>query len=152
LYKVCSKYIHWYLWENILIGQSCWLSCCEVWYSSDLEILPFPFIVLGEFVLIKMLQNHSITYSSIGEQFLPKPKMISCKIQAFHICCLLLCWVCSSLVDPYWEIYHAPKIKITYTSHAHAAPTLGVQKKLASFHPLQNVLLLYWGWTQKYVW
>jgi hypothetical protein len=130
---VCSIYIHLYLWENILTGQSCWLSYCEVWYSSNLEILPFPLIVLGEFILIKMLQNHSITYS-IGEQFLPKLKMISCKIQAFHICCLLLlCWVWSSLVDPCWEIYHAPKIKITHTPHAHATPTLGLRKKTCFF-------------------
>jgi hypothetical protein len=41
--------------KNILIGQSCWLSCWKVWYSSDLEILPFLFKALGEFVLIKML-------------------------------------------------------------------------------------------------
>ena len=122
--------------------QSCWLSFCEVWYGSNLEILPFLFKVLEEFVLIK-IQNHIITYSSIGEQFLPKPNMISCKFQAFHICCLLLYWVWSSLVDPWWEIYHAPKIKIMYTSHTHAAPVLGYAQTCFHLDP-QKILLLHW--------
>ena len=49
---------------------------------------------------------------------------------------LALCWVLSSLVDPCWEICHAPKIKITYTPHICAASTLEVQ------HLPQNILLL----------
>ena len=55
LHKVCSIYIYLCLWENISVGQSCWLNCWELWHSSNLEILPFLFKVLGEFVLIKML-------------------------------------------------------------------------------------------------
>ena len=108
MHKVCSIYIHLCLWENIIIGQSCWVSCCEVWYSSDLEILPFPFKVLEEFVLIK-IQNHSITYSSIGEQFLSKPNMISCKIQAFYISYLLLCWVGQVLLTPIERFIMLPR-------------------------------------------
>jgi hypothetical protein len=139
LHKVCSTYIHLCLWENILIGQSCGLSCCGVWCSSDLEILPFLFEALGDFVLIKMLQNHSITYSSIGEQFLPKPNMISGKIKAFYIRCLLLCWVWSSLVDPCWEIYYVPRSRSrtpTYTLHRECAKTcfhLDLIKKFYSY-------------------
>ena len=41
--------------ENIFIGQSYWLSCCGVWYSSSLEILPVLVKVLGEFVFDKKL-------------------------------------------------------------------------------------------------
>jgi hypothetical protein len=131
--KFCSIYIHLCLWKNILIGQSCWLSCCEVWYSSNLEILPFLFKVLGKYVLMKMLQNHSITYSSHGEQFLLRSNITSRKFQAFHTCCLLLYWVRSSLIDPCWEIYHAPKIKITHT-HIYMCSYTGSMQKHASIH------------------
>ena len=55
LHKVCSIYIYLCLWENIFIGQSYWLSCCGVWYSSGLDILPFLFKVLGDFVFDKIL-------------------------------------------------------------------------------------------------
>ena len=81
-----------------------------------------------------MLQNHSITYFSFGEQFLPKPNITSSKFQAFHISCLLLYRVWSSLVDPCWEIYHTPKIKITYTLHMCAASTLEVRKNMLFIH------------------
>ena len=37
--------------------------------------------------------------------------------------------------DPCWEIYHALKIKIMYTPHIPAAPTLGVRKNMFSIHP-----------------
>ena len=43
-----------------------------------------------------------------------------------------------SLVKPCdlcWEIYHALKIKITYTPHISAAPTLGVCNNMFSIHP-----------------
>ena len=135
MHKVCS--IHLCLWENILIGQSCWLSCCEVWNSSNLEILPFLFKVLGEFVLIKYKTKVSHT-PQFGEQFLRKLNMTSCKFQAFHICCRLLCWVWSSLIDHCWEIYHAPKIKITYTPHTHATPTPGVCKNMLPSRSTKN--------------
>ena len=36
--------------------------------------------------------------------------------------------------DPCWEIYHALKIKITYTPHISAAPTPGVRNNLFSIH------------------
>ena len=64
--------------------------------------------------------------------------MTSCKFQAFHICCLLLYWVWSSLVDPCWEIYHTLKIKITYTPHTHVAPTLGVHTNMLPFRSTKN--------------
>jgi hypothetical protein len=54
------------------------------------------------------------------------------------ICYLLLCWVWSSLVDPCWEIYHAPKIKITHTPHTHAAPILGVCKNMLPLRSTKN--------------
>ena len=37
--------------------------------------------------------------------------------------------------DPCWEIYNALKIKITYTPHISAAPTLGVCNNMFSIHP-----------------
>jgi len=36
----------------------------------------------------------------------------------------------SNLVDLCREIFHAPKIKITYTPHTSAIPTLGVRKNM----------------------
>jgi hypothetical protein len=48
-------YTYIYACEKILIGQSCWLSYCKVWNSFDLEILPFVFKALEDFVLIKMV-------------------------------------------------------------------------------------------------
>ena len=56
--EACIKFVPYtytYACGKILIGQPCWLSCCEVWYGSNLEILPFLFKVHEEFVLIKML-------------------------------------------------------------------------------------------------
>jgi hypothetical protein len=37
--------------------------------------------------------------------------------------------------DPCWEIYHALKIKIMYTSYILAAPTLGVRNNMFSTYP-----------------
>jgi hypothetical protein len=37
LHKDCSVYIYLCLWKNIFVGQSYWLNCCGVWYSSGLE-------------------------------------------------------------------------------------------------------------------
>ena len=62
LHEVCSIYIYLCLWENILIGNSYWLSCCEAWYSSGLEIPPFLFKVLGDLAFDK---KNSVTYSSM---------------------------------------------------------------------------------------
>jgi len=98
-----------------------------VWYSSDLEILPFLFKVLGEIVLIKMLENHSITYSSIGEQLLPKPNMISCKFQAFHIRYLL-----------FIEFGRVFQDQNHVHPHMYAALTLEVRKNMLPFRPTKN--------------
>ena len=108
------------------IGKSYWLSCCGVWYSSGLEILPVLVKVLGEFVFEKNIINHSITYSLVVINSYQSHIRI-CRIQTFHML-LALCWVLSSLVDPCWEIYHAPKIKSTYTPHICVASTLEVRK------------------------
>ena len=37
--------------------------------------------------------------------------------------------------DPCWETYHTLKIKITYSPHIFAAPTLGVRNNMFSIHP-----------------
>ena len=47
----------------------------------------------------------------------------------------ILCWILSRLVDPYWEIYHAPNIKIAYTPHICAAFGLKVRKNIFFVHP-----------------
>ena len=62
---------------------------------------------------------------------------------AFVLSFVKLCW-------PLWEICHTHKIKITYTPHIPAAPTLGVGAKtyFPSRFTQKNVLLLYWEWTQ----
>ena len=48
-------YIYLVLVGKYHIGKSYWLSCCGVWYSSSLEILPVLVKVLGEFVFDKIL-------------------------------------------------------------------------------------------------
>jgi hypothetical protein len=79
----------------------------------------------------------------------PEPYMLFMLGKLLHICCLLLHWVLSSFVNTLWEVCHALKIKITYTLHIPVAPTLGVRKNMP-YLP-KNVLLLYWGWTQRHI-
>jgi hypothetical protein len=137
LHKVCSIYIHLYLWENILIGQSYWLSCYEVWYSSDLETLGTWRICFDK-NCYKTIVSHTLQLVSNSYQ------SQIWHLASFNMSCLLLCWVWSSLVDPCWEIYHAPKINITYTLHTHAAPTLGVRTNMLPFRSTKKTLLLHW--------
>jgi hypothetical protein len=137
LHKVCSIYIHLYLWKNILIGQSCWLSCYEVWYSSDLEILPFLFKVFGEFILIKYKTIVSHTPQLVSNSYqIQIWYLAKFKPSTYAACYCVEFW--SSRVDPCWEIYHAPKIKITYTPHTHAAPTLGIHKNMLPSRSTKN--------------
>jgi hypothetical protein len=49
--------------------------------------------------------------------------------------------------DPCWEIYHASKIKITYTPYIYAAPTLGVRKNMFSIYP--KMFYSYTGYRHK---
>ena len=110
-HKVYSIYIHLCLWENILIGQSCWLSCCGVWYSSGLEILPFLFEVLGVFVLKKNDDEKTIvshTPQLVRNSYQSQIWHLA-SFKAFYICCLLLYWVWSNLVDPCERLIMLPR-------------------------------------------
>ena len=95
-----------------------------------------------------MLQNHSITYSSFGEQFLPKLNITSSKFQAFHICYFYCVEFGQVLLTPVERFTMLPRSR-SRTHHIHmlllhweytktcfhsnppknSAPTLGVDKK-----------------------
>lgn len=64
------------------------------------------------------------------KKFLPKPHDVHTCSKTFYICYLLLYWVWSNLVDPYWETYCAPKIKITHTPRIHAASIQEVRENM----------------------
>ena len=63
--------------------------------------------------------------------------------KTFFICYLYLCWVWSNRVDPCWEFYHSPKIKIMYTPHTYVASTMEVRKNmLFIFHEINTPSLV----------
>jgi hypothetical protein len=59
--------------KNNFIGQSYWLSCCGVWHSSGLKILPVLVKVLGEFVFDKNIIKPKCHILLNGDKFLPEP-------------------------------------------------------------------------------
>jgi hypothetical protein len=70
-------------------------------------------------------------------------------LKTFHICCLSLYWALPNFVDPCWEIYHAPKIKITYTlPNKCYASTQEVSKTLHFyFHQINTPCVQAWSFS-----
>ena len=131
-----------HLW-TIYHRKACYLSSWWMRYGMMKETLLLFTKYLGNF--LTKIQNQKLV-SSMMLNFLPKPYISLIKNLPHKL--LALCWVLSSLVDPCWEIYHVPKIKITYTPHICAASILEVRKKHV-FHLPQNVLLLHREKTKK---
>ena len=94
--------------------------------------------------------------------FLPRPN-IMLFLKTLHICYLSLYWALSNFVDPCSEIYHASKIKITYTPpNICYTSTLEVSKNMPfHFHQINTPCFQAWSfstilaneaWTMKKVW
>ena len=131
--------------ELLIIATPCYLSNWNMWYNGMIWTLLFYMKNLGFVFKIQnsnsmLLNDMTIPTRAISSISSSKPS---------HICYLFLHWVLSSLVDPCWASYHAPKIKITYTHiyisysytgntlkyasihHKSSTPTLGVDKNMS---------------------
>ena len=123
------------MWVKYLIGNTYWLSCCEVRYGIEMEIQSFLFKVLGEFSFYKM-SNSIVSHILLNGKEIPTEAKYHDK--TFYICYLFLCWALSNFVDLCWESYHAFKIKITHMlPNICTTPTLRVGVKTCL--PLRSI-------------
>ena len=142
----------------IFIRKTCQLSCCGVRYGKTKEILSF----LCKLLEISCFNKTSKLIASLllWWNFLPRPNIM---LKTFHICYLSLFWALSNFVDPCWEIYHALKIKMTYTPpNTCYTSTLEVSKNM-HFHFYQintpcvqawsfSIILVNEAWAMKKYW
>ena len=80
-------------------------------------------------------------------------------LQTFHICNLLSHWALSNCCDPYWDSFHTPMIKITYTFtpyamllHVEQAVHLSIHKiKLHAYvwHLSLKIASRIWGYAKR---
>jgi len=90
--------------------------------------------------IASLLVNGEISYQG----------QISCyMLKTFHICYLILYWGLSDFVDLCWEIYHAPKIIVTYSPpNICYTSTLEVSKNMPfHFHQINTPCLLAWSFS-----
>jgi hypothetical protein len=72
------------------------------------EIISFLWKLLEYFYFAKNFKIYSNT-SPHWWNFLPRPNIM---IKTFYMCYLFLCWALSNFVDPCWDSFHTPMIKI----------------------------------------
>ena len=110
---------------NLFLGTPCYLSYCGMRYS---KIIRTWFLMSCYWRILFQKVKRIATPLLCGKQCPTRAKYDRLGNLLHILLVIVLSLV--KLCDPCWEIYHALKIKITYTPHISVAPTLGIDTKI----------------------
>ena len=116
---------------NLLLGTPCYLSCCGMRYSRIMRswfLMSRYWRIL--FQKLKRIATPLLCGKAMSYQSHTWYDRLGNLLRILLGSTLSLVKPC----DPCWETFHALKIKITYTLHIFAVPTLGVRKNMFSIH------------------